>query len=218
MGLSLPVNTRPVTATVAVSRPDGARPPLTQLPRQLAPGPVRECFLPCPIPPSRSPQPSQAAISTPNSADRPPANLQSTRIRARTVASVTSSPPSAILAPSIGGFGLSLPVNTRPVTATVAVDEPLGVVSAILSPSQLVFGASMGIFQTGRMDPFLRLSKDGQISNGYKETIKFGCTRGSSLPVTARNPSGVRNDWFTKSWLAATARASSITSGVGVTK
>ena len=62
--------------------------------------------MPCPIPPSRSPQPSQAAISTPNSADRPPANLQSTRIRARTVASVTSSPPSAILAPSIGGFGL----------------------------------------------------------------------------------------------------------------
>ena len=63
--------------------------------------------MPCPIPPSRSPQPSQAAISTPNSADRPPANLQSTRIRARTVASVTSSPPSAILAPSIGGFGLT---------------------------------------------------------------------------------------------------------------
>ena len=63
--------------------------------------------MPCPIPPSRSPQPSQAAISTPNSADRPPANLQSTRIRARTVASVTSSPPSAILAPSIGGFGLN---------------------------------------------------------------------------------------------------------------
>ena len=85
---------------------NGARSPLTQLPRQLAPGPVRECFLPCPIPPSRSPQPSQAAISTPNSADRPPANLQSTRIRARTVASVTSSPPSAILAPSIGGFGV----------------------------------------------------------------------------------------------------------------
>ena len=51
-----------------LSRPDGAHPPLTQLPRQLAPGPVRECFLPCPIPPSRSPQPSQAAISTPNSA------------------------------------------------------------------------------------------------------------------------------------------------------
>ena len=63
--------------------------------------------MPCPIPPSRSPQPSQAAISTPNSADRPPANLQSTRIRARTVASLTSSPPSAILASSIGGFGLS---------------------------------------------------------------------------------------------------------------
>ena len=63
--------------------------------------------MPCPIPPSRSPQPLQAAISTPNSADRPPANLQSTRIRARTVASVTSSPPSPILAPSIGGFGFS---------------------------------------------------------------------------------------------------------------
>ena len=90
-----------------LSRPDGARSPLTQLPRQLAPGPVRECFLPCPIPPARSPQPSQAAISTPNSADRPPVNLQSTRIRARTVASVTSSPPSAILAPSIGGFGIN---------------------------------------------------------------------------------------------------------------
>ena len=97
-----------------LSRPDGARSPLTQLPRQLAPGPVRECFLPCPIPPSRSPQPSQAAISTPNSADRPPANLQSTRIRARTVASVTSSPPSAILAPSIGGFGLRTMLSKLP--------------------------------------------------------------------------------------------------------
>ena len=76
-----------------LSRPDGARPPLTQPPRQLAPGPVRECVLPCPIPPSRSPQPLQAAIGAPNSAGRPPANLQSTRIRVRTVASVTSSPP-----------------------------------------------------------------------------------------------------------------------------
>ena len=40
-----------------LSPPDGARPPLTQPPRQLAPGPVRECVLPCPIPPSRSQQP-----------------------------------------------------------------------------------------------------------------------------------------------------------------
>ena len=37
----------------------------------------------------------------PKSACRPPANLPSTRIRARIIAPVTPSPPSAVLAPSI---------------------------------------------------------------------------------------------------------------------
>ena len=66
---------------------------------------------PCPIPPSPSPQPLQAAIGAPKSACRPPPNLPSTRIRARTIASVTSSPlPVSSRRPSvsIGGFGLSL--------------------------------------------------------------------------------------------------------------
>ena len=48
--------------------------------------------MPCPILPSRSPQPLQAAIGAPKSACRPPANLPSTQIRARTIAPVTSSP------------------------------------------------------------------------------------------------------------------------------
>ena len=49
--------------------------------------------MPCPIPPSPSPQPLQADIGAPKSACRPTAYLTSTRIRARTIASVTSSPP-----------------------------------------------------------------------------------------------------------------------------
>ena len=68
---------------------------------------VRERLLPWPILPSRSPQPLQADIGAPKSACRPPANLPSTRIRARIIAPVTPLPPSPVLAPSIGGFGLS---------------------------------------------------------------------------------------------------------------
>ena len=63
--------------------------------------------MPWPILPSRSPQPLQADIGAPKSACRPPANLPSTRIRARIIAPVTPLPPSPVLAPSIGGFGLS---------------------------------------------------------------------------------------------------------------
>ena len=70
--------------------------PLTQRPRQLALSRSE-----CPIPPSRSPQPLQAAIGAPKSACRPPANLPSTRIRARIIAPVAPSPPSAVLTPSI---------------------------------------------------------------------------------------------------------------------
>ena len=55
--------------------------------------PVRERLSPCPIPPSRSPQPLQASIGTPQSACRSPSNLPSTRIRARIIAPVTPSPP-----------------------------------------------------------------------------------------------------------------------------
>ena len=64
------------------SRPDGARPPLTQSPppTRARYGPRVRLAVSCP--PSRSPQPLQAAISAPNCAARPPANLQSTRIRA----------------------------------------------------------------------------------------------------------------------------------------
>ena len=45
-------------------------------------------------------------VLRPKSACRSPANLPSTRIRARIIAPVTPSPPSAVLAPSIGGLGL----------------------------------------------------------------------------------------------------------------
>ena len=67
--------------------------------------------MPWPILPSRSPQPLQADIGAPKSACRPPANLPSTRIRARIIAPVTPLPPSPVLAPSIRGFGLNLLVE-----------------------------------------------------------------------------------------------------------
>ena len=49
----------------------------------------------------------------PQSACRSPANFPSTRIRARIIAPVTPSPPSAVLTPSIGGFGLSPLISLR---------------------------------------------------------------------------------------------------------
>ena len=83
------------------SQPDCARPLLTRhpanrTPRQLAP--------------AQSASASCRVLSRHlayHSRCRPPANLPSTRIRARIIAPVTPSPPSAVLAPSIGEFGLN---------------------------------------------------------------------------------------------------------------
>ena len=58
----------------------------------------------------------------PLSASRPPDNLPSTRIRARIIAPVTPLPPSTVLAPSIGGFGLKAapcPLPERPVPRAI---------------------------------------------------------------------------------------------------
>ena len=69
--------------------PSATDPPANRTSPQTRASPVRERLLSCPIPPSRSPQPLQAAIGAPKSACRPPANLPSTQIRARIIAPVT---------------------------------------------------------------------------------------------------------------------------------
>ena len=74
------------------SHPDGARPPLPQRPRPRA-SPVRECLLPCPILPSRPAPTSTDGHRGPQKHLQTAANPKSTRTRARTIASVTSSPP-----------------------------------------------------------------------------------------------------------------------------
>ena len=83
-----------------------------------------------PVPPFRSPQPLQAAAGAPKSACRPPANLPPTRIRARIIAPITPLPPSTVLAPSIGGFGLSDDRGTRRRIYCGRVGPPIAKVSS----------------------------------------------------------------------------------------
>ena len=90
------------------SRPDGARPPLTQPPRQLAPGP-RSASASCRVLSRHLAhhshcRPSSAPPIAP--ADRlPTSNLP--EFESGPSRLLLLHPPSAILAPSIGGFGIS---------------------------------------------------------------------------------------------------------------
>ena len=71
--------------------------------------PVRERVLPCPIPPSRSPQPLQG----PSAPTKAPGNRRQLPIYPNSSPhhrACNSLPPSAVLAPSIGGFGLNASV------------------------------------------------------------------------------------------------------------
>ena len=87
------------------SQPDGARPPLTQRPRQLAP--VRSASASCRVLSRHLAHHSHCrAHRRPQKRLETAANFQSTRIQAPIIALVTPLPPSAVLAPSIGGFGL----------------------------------------------------------------------------------------------------------------
>ena len=86
------------------SRPDGARPPLTrqptQRPRKLAP--AQSASASCRVLSRHLPHHSHCKPpSAPPKAPATAANLPSTRIRARIIAPVTPSPPSAVLTPSI---------------------------------------------------------------------------------------------------------------------
>ena len=63
--------------------------------------------MPCPIPPSRSPQPLQAASGAAKAPlDRPPTS-RLPEFEPGSSRLLLPHPPSAVLAPSIGGFGLS---------------------------------------------------------------------------------------------------------------
>ena len=86
------------------SQPDGARPPLTQRPRQLAP--LRSASASCRVLSRHLAHHSHCrAHRRPQKRLETAANFQSTRIQARIIALVTPLTPSAVLAPSIGGFG-----------------------------------------------------------------------------------------------------------------
>ena len=101
---ALPLPGRRTSATDPTSPP-------TERPRQLAP--VRSASASCRVLAICSPQPIQGP-SAPTRLETA-ANFQSTRIQAPIIALVTPLPPSAVLAPSIGGFGLiqaPIPVPT----------------------------------------------------------------------------------------------------------
>ena len=97
LALGSPVQWRPGTAAShstpsLTTRRQLARHPANRTSPQTRPSPVRERLFPCPISPSRSSQPLQAAIGAPKSACRPPAKPPICPNGAQNISPVAPSP------------------------------------------------------------------------------------------------------------------------------